>query len=115
MSRADFAAAAFTLTLGILGSSVLPIPYAFSRTGVAPGAALAALIAAANSVTSVILINAACHLNASRYEEVVQLAAGGSRAACAAARGALALLLFGTLAGVSSAASLSCQSKQTTS
>lgn len=40
-----------SLTLGILGSSVLPVPWAFSRAGIVPALVVAGLVAFANAYT----------------------------------------------------------------
>jgi amino acid permease len=96
--RRAFGAALVTLTLGILGSSVLPVPWAFSRAGVAAGLGTSLAVAAANAYTGVLLLRAAAHTGRRTYEGVAE-AAGGSRAWRLVAQAALISLLFGTLAG----------------
>jgi solute carrier family 38 (sodium-coupled neutral amino acid transporter), member 11 len=93
-----FRTAATTLTLGILGSSVLPVPWAFSRVGIAPAMAVALWVAFSNAYSGTVLLRAAAHLNKTTYESVCETA-GGSRAWRFMAEVALILLLFGTLAG----------------
>ncbi|KAK9867720.1 hypothetical protein WJX84_002234 [Apatococcus fuscideae] len=51
--------AAATLTLSILGSSVLPIPFAFSKMGVLVGVLTMGIVASANCLTSTLLLRAA--------------------------------------------------------
>jgi len=74
------------------------MPWAFSRAGVAPGAAGMLVVALANTYTGVVLLRAAAHLRKSTYEGVVE-AALGARAWRVVAQVALICLLFGTLAG----------------
>lgn len=93
-----FLSACVTLTLGILGSSVLPVPYAFSRTGILPGLAISFTIALSNAYTGTLILRAAGHLGKRTYEGVCA-GAIGSAAARVAAQLALIALLFGTLAG----------------
>ena len=96
-SRA-FISAVTTLTLGILGSSILPLPWAFSRTGILPGLGFSLVVAISNAYTGTLLIRAAGHLNKRTYEGVV----GGafhSSAFRTLAQLSLVSLLFGNLAG----------------
>ena len=96
-SRAFFSAVT-TLTLGILGSSILPLPWAFSRTGILPGLGFSLVVAISNAYTGTLLIRAAGHLNKRTYEGVV----GGafqSSAFRTLAQLSLVSLLFGNLAG----------------
>lgn len=95
-SRA-FLSAAVTLTLGILGSSVLPVPYAYSRSSVAAGLLVAFVVAAFNSYTGTLLLRAAAHLQEVSYEGVAE--AVGGRAWKVTAQVALVVLLWGTLCG----------------
>jgi solute carrier family 38 (sodium-coupled neutral amino acid transporter), member 11 len=97
-SRA-FHSAVTTLTLGILGSSVLPIPYCFSRLGVFPGLVVALIVALANAYTGTILIRAAGHLKKTTYEGTVAGAFRNKAGIRTLAQLALIFLLFGTLAG----------------
>lgn len=60
-SRA-FLSAVVTLTLGILGSSVLPVPWAYARSSVAAGLLIAFVVAAFNTYTGTLLLRAAAHL-----------------------------------------------------
>ena len=69
--------ATLTLTLSILGSSVLPVPFAFSRTGVLVGLATSLVVAYANAVGCSLLLRAARKTGNSTFEGVAQ-AAGGS-------------------------------------
>lgn len=43
--------ACFTLTLGVMGSAVLPLPFAISRTGLLLGAVTMAVVAWTNAAT----------------------------------------------------------------
>ena len=97
-SERAFWSAVTTLTLGILGSSLLPVPWAFSRLGIFVGGALALLVAMANAYTGTILIRAAGHLEKRTYEGVVA-ATFGSPHFRTLAQLSLVSLLFGTLAG----------------
>lgn len=56
-----FRSACFTLSLGVLGSSVLPLPYAISKLGVLLGSATMVLVAWTNVATSCMLIRASAH------------------------------------------------------
>lgn len=71
-----FASAAVTLTLGILGSSVLPVPFAFSRTGVLLGLCVSALVGFSNALTGTLLLRAAGHLEEHTFEALAGKAAG---------------------------------------
>ncbi|KAG7667005.1 hypothetical protein Ndes2526B_g04504 [Nannochloris sp. 'desiccata'] len=97
-SRA-FRSAVSTLTLGILGSSVLPLPFCFSRLGVFPGLGVALIVAFANAYTGTVLIRAAGHLKKRTYEGTVAAAFHNKAGIRTVAQLALVLLLFGTLAG----------------
>jgi sodium-coupled neutral amino acid transporter 11 len=94
-----FQSAVSTLTLGILGSSVLPLPYCFSRLGVGPGLAIAVIVALCNAYTGVVLIRAAGHLKKTTFEGTVAAAFHNKPGIRTLAQLALVLLLFGTLAG----------------
>lgn len=97
-SKHAFRAAVTTLTLGILGSSVLPIPFSFSRTGILPGIFLATIVALCNTYTGTVILRAAAFLKKSTYEGVCH-AAWRSSTWRTIAQLALLALLFGTLAG----------------
>jgi solute carrier family 38 (sodium-coupled neutral amino acid transporter), member 11 len=96
--RGAFLSASLTLTLSILGSSVLPVGYAFSRTGVLLGFLTAALVAAMNSVTGALLLNSANALSQRASYGALCLAVGGPTLK-AVALVSNVLLLFGNLAG----------------
>ncbi|GLC55693.1 hypothetical protein PLESTB_001015400 [Pleodorina starrii] len=86
-----------TLTLGVLGSTVLPVPYAFSKTGIAAGALTMALVAAANDATCCMMIRAAAHTGLTTFEQLADWA--GGRRARIFTQVSLILLLYGTLCG----------------
>jgi solute carrier family 38 (sodium-coupled neutral amino acid transporter), member 11 len=89
-----------TLTLCILGSSVLPVPYAFSRAGLVPSLAILIAVSAANAYGCAALLRAGeatAGGGRATYESVAR-ALGGPRLALAT-RCLLILLLWGTLAG----------------
>eukprot|EP00873_Tetraselmis_striata_P026199 jgi/Tetstr1/446463/TSEL_034004.t1 len=67
-----------TLGLGCLGSSVLPTPYAFSKTGVACGLFLMLVVAYANAFTAELLLKAAAATRTDTYEACAE-AVGGRR------------------------------------
>ncbi|KAK9866264.1 hypothetical protein WJX84_005087 [Apatococcus fuscideae] len=89
--------AAATLTLSILGSSVLPIPFAFSKMGVLVGVLTMGIVASANCLTSTLLLRAALKTGHSSYEGIAE-AAGGSTWKVIT-QTSLILLLVGTLIG----------------
>ncbi|KAK9817843.1 hypothetical protein WJX72_002950 [[Myrmecia] bisecta] len=89
--------AVITLTLGILGSSVLPVPFAFSRTGVLLGMLTAVVVASANCHTSVLVLRAAGKTGHDSYEGVAE--AVGGRRLKVLTQVSLILLLFGTIVG----------------
>ncbi|KAG2499638.1 hypothetical protein HYH03_002577 [Edaphochlamys debaryana] len=86
-----------TLTLGVLGSTVLPVPYAFSKTGVAAGAVTMGLVAAANDATCCMMVRSAAHTGFTTYEQLAGWA-GGPKARVFT-QVSLILLLYGTLCG----------------
>ena len=86
-----------TLSICILGSSVLPVPYVFARVGAAPGLAIMAAVAAANAYGCLVLLRLAGETGHTTYEGVAGEVGGPGLAA--ATRAALILLLWGTLAG----------------
>ncbi len=92
-----FTSASVTLTLGILGSSVLPIAYSFSRTGVLSGLCAALVVALANALSCTLLLRAAAATQQHTYEGVAE--AAGGRFLASLSSFSLFLLLFGTLCG----------------
>lgn len=78
-------------------SSVLPVPYAFSRTGVLLGLLTALAVSLANSLTGTLLVRAAGACGTSSYEALAETL-GGPRWR-AFTQSWLVLLLFGTLCG----------------
>ncbi|KAI3429787.1 hypothetical protein D9Q98_010100 [Chlorella vulgaris] len=94
--RALFSATA-TLTLAILGSSVLPVPYAFSRLGVLPGLGVMLLVALSNAVAGTLLLRAAASLDKHTFEGLAE--AVGGRSWKLATETCLVLLLYGNLTG----------------
>ena len=75
-SRRLLLSATLTLTLSILGSSVLPVPFAFSRTGVLLGLVISLVVAYANSVGCSLLLRAAHKTGRSTFEGVAEAAGG---------------------------------------
>lgn len=92
-----FCSAVVTLTLGVLGSSVLPIPFALSKTGVLLGCSTMALVAFCNDLTSCLLIRAAAVTGKDTYEGLAEWAGGTGWKVLTQA--SLVLLLWGTLCG----------------
>eukprot|EP00201_Polytomella_parva_P012349 CAMPEP_0175072368 /NCGR_PEP_ID=MMETSP0052_2-20121109/19864_1 /TAXON_ID=51329 ORGANISM="Polytomella parva, Strain SAG 63-3" /NCGR_SAMPLE_ID=MMETSP0052_2 /ASSEMBLY_ACC=CAM_ASM_000194 /LENGTH=605 /DNA_ID=CAMNT_0016339851 /DNA_START=124 /DNA_END=1943 /DNA_ORIENTATION=- len=86
-----------TLTLGVLGSTVLPVPYAFSNCGIMTGVLTMLLVAFANDCTCCMLIRAAAYTGRSSYEQLA-LWSGGRRAKIFT-QISLILLLYGTMCG----------------
>jgi len=86
-----------TLTLGILGSSVLPVAWAFSQTSLIIGTLTALVVAVINHQTGSILIDAATFTRSPTYESLA-LVVGGPLCKLLA-RISLVVLLFGTLCG----------------
>ena len=76
---------------------MLPIPYAFSRTGVSAGLLAALCVALCNTITSRLLLRVAARLHVFSYEKLA--ATVGGQAWGLVARGALMALLWGTLSG----------------
>jgi len=91
------ASSTLTLTICILGSSVLPVPYVFSRVGLVPGLVIMTSVAAANAYGCLALLRLAAATGHTTYEGVAGEVGGPGLAA--ATRVALILLLWGTLAG----------------
>lgn len=96
LSRARFGAVV-TLSLAVLGSSVLPVPFAFSKTGVVMGLVTMAVVAYSNELTSRLLTRAAAFSGKASYEELAEWA--GGYAWKVATQCSLMLLLFGTMCG----------------
>ncbi|KAF5827638.1 transmembrane amino acid transporter protein-domain-containing protein [Dunaliella salina] len=89
--------AVVTLSLGVLGSTVLPVPYAFSKLGVFGGCFTAALVGLANDLTCTWLVQAAAMTGRYTYEGLADFA-GGPKAKVVT-QVSLLLLLFGTVSG----------------
>lgn len=89
--------ATLTLTLSILGTSVLPVPFAFSRTGVLLGLLVALLVASANTLTGQLLLEASGRLHHDSYEGLAEAIAG--RTGKLVTQFSLVLLLFGGFTG----------------
>eukprot|EP00887_Chlorella_sp_A99_P003836 scaffold11.g3836.t1 len=92
-----FLSASITLTLGILGSSVLPVPFAFSRMGVALSLVTAAVVAAANAYTGTLVVRAAGAAHKHTFESLAHAVCG--RGWQIVTQVSLVVLLFGTLCG----------------
>lgn len=89
--------AVFTLTLSILGSSLLPLPYAFSKTGIVVGLFLMTVSALTNAFTARLVLEAGHATGRKSYEGVAE--AVGGRRWKVVTQVALVLLLFGTIVG----------------
>ncbi|MEW5305955.1 MAG: hypothetical protein WDW36_008464 [Sanguina aurantia] len=89
--------AVVTLSLGVLGSTILPVPYAFSKVGVSVGCLTMAVVAAANDATCSMMIRAAAFTGLDTYEALAEWAGGPNFKKVTQA--SLILLLFGTLCG----------------
>ena len=87
----------FTLTLAILGSSVLPVPFAWSRAGLFPGLLIMLVVAAANACACRLLMSAAEETGHDTYDGVAG-EAGGEKLKLVT-QASLVLLLFGTVCG----------------
>eukprot|EP00878_Enallax_costatus_P003116 GHUV01003315.1.p1 GENE.GHUV01003315.1~~GHUV01003315.1.p1 ORF type:complete len:487 (+),score=112.67 GHUV01003315.1:283-1743(+) len=92
-----YRSACITLTLGVLGSSILPIPFAISKTGVLVGCLTMLLVAWANDATSCMLIRAAAATGKPTYEALAEWA--GGRPWKVFTQISLVLLLWGTMCG----------------
>jgi sodium-coupled neutral amino acid transporter 11 len=86
-----------TLAIGILGSTVLPIPYAFARTGLFAGSLTMLVVAFVNYASCFMLIDACHATNIFTFEELSQWAMGTRFKTFTSF--SLILLLFGTTAG----------------
>ncbi|KAI8464659.1 MAG: transmembrane amino acid transporter protein-domain-containing protein [Monoraphidium minutum] len=95
--RSAYRSACFTLTLGVLGSSVLPLPFAISKTGILLGCTTMVVVAWTNVATSCMLIRASARTGRLTYEGLAEWA--GGRSWRVATQVALLLLLWGTLCG----------------
>uniref|UniRef100_A0A7S0S1I6 Amino acid transporter transmembrane domain-containing protein n=1 Tax=Chlamydomonas leiostraca TaxID=1034604 RepID=A0A7S0S1I6_9CHLO len=95
--RRALGSAVVTLTLGVLGSTILPVPYAFSKLGIAPGAATMAIVAFANDRTCCMLVRASAATGRCGYEALAEWA--GGRRARVLTQVSLILLLYGTMCG----------------
>ena len=86
-----------TLAIGVLGSTILPIPFAFAQTGIMAGTLTMLLVATVNLISCHMLIDA-CHTTGLfTYEELAEWTAGKRFKAFTQA--SLILLLFGTMSG----------------
>mmetsp|Transcript_4826 Transcript_4826/g.13876 ORF Transcript_4826/g.13876 Transcript_4826/m.13876 type:complete len:470 (+) Transcript_4826:249-1658(+) len=86
-----------TLTLGILGSSLLPLPYAFAKSGVLLGVVTMLVVAVCNTATCYWLLRASHATGHDSYEGVAE-AIGGKRWKVAT-QVSLVVLLLGTMCG----------------
>lgn len=92
LTRAYFGAVV-TLSLGVLGSTVLPVPFAVSRVGLLTGMLTMLVVAWANDVTSCLLVRASAYTGLDTYEGLAHWA-GGKKwkvGCCCAAAGACML------------------------
>ncbi|KAG1668620.1 hypothetical protein FOA52_001489 [Chlamydomonas sp. UWO 241] len=89
--------AVVTLTLGVLGSTILPVPYAFSKIGILVGTLTMLTVASVNDATCCMLVRAAALTGCYSYEELAEWA--GGRRAKFVTQASLILLLFGTMCG----------------
>jgi amino acid permease len=92
-----YRSAVVTLSLSVLGSSVLPLPYSISKTGVLAGLLTMLVVAWCNAATSDMLIRAAARTGHTTYEGLAEWAGGASWRAVTQA--SLLALLWGTLTG----------------
>jgi hypothetical protein len=76
--RRAFLSASATLTLAILGSTVLPVPFAFSRLGVLPGLAIMLTVALANTMVGTLLLRCAGSLHKHTFEGLAEAVGGSS-------------------------------------
>lgn len=95
--RRALVSAIATLTLGILGSALLPIPYAFSRTGVLLGVVTSLVAGGCNIVTCLLLLRVAHITGHDSYEGVAEAIGGKSWKVLTQL--SLVVLLLGTLCG----------------
>lgn len=104
MAVLQFRGAFATLALSIVGSAVLPVPYAFRCTGVGLGAALALSVALANAYTCELMLGAVAATPATAlprarctYEALAHVSIGPRGRSFA--RAGLVTLLLGSLCG----------------
>uniref|UniRef100_A0A383V717 Amino acid transporter transmembrane domain-containing protein n=1 Tax=Tetradesmus obliquus TaxID=3088 RepID=A0A383V717_TETOB len=74
--RKAFYSAFTTFNLAVMGSSVLPMPYAMSHTGAAIGLATMLLVALCNDFTSMLMVNNAYETGLDSYESLALWAGG---------------------------------------
>lgn len=67
-----------TFNLTVMGNSVLPMPYAFSKTGAVVGLATMLLVALCNDLTTLLMIAAVYETGHDSYESLAQWAGGRS-------------------------------------
>lgn len=75
-SRRAFWSAFSTFNLAIMGSSVLPMPYAISKTGVLVGMLTMLLVALCNDYTTCLTISAAYTTGLDSFEALAEWAGG---------------------------------------
>ncbi|KAJ9521884.1 hypothetical protein QJQ45_024748 [Haematococcus lacustris] len=85
------------LHMPVLRSTILPVPFAFSKLGVIPGCATMAVVAFVNDRTCLMLIRASNLTGRFGFEELAAWA--GGRKARVLTQVSLILLLYGTLCG----------------
>jgi sodium-coupled neutral amino acid transporter 11 len=93
--RQAFVDCVWTLTLGILGSSCLPVAFALENLGLCFGIALTLIVALVHTYTGTIILVASHVLQTRTYEDMCG-AASGSVVVKRLSRFSLFLLLFGT-------------------
>lgn len=91
-----YAGALWALTLGILGSSCLPMPFALSNLGVFYGTLATFTVALANSYTGTIVLVASYALNTHTYEDLCFMVSGKKRIVKLISQVTMFMLLFGT-------------------
>lgn len=94
-TKQPFVDCIWTLTLGILGSSCLPVAFAFSNVGLCFGIALTLTVALVHTYTGTIILVASHVLQTRTYEDMCG-AASGSVVVKRLSEFSLFLLLFGT-------------------
>lgn len=75
-SKQAFWSAFTTFNLTVMGNSVLPMPYAFSRTGAIVGLLTMLLVALCNDFTTLLMISAVYETGHDSYESLAQWAGG---------------------------------------
>lgn len=93
---AYYTGAMWALTLGILGSSCLPMPFALSNLGLVFGTLATFIVALANSYTGTIVLVASYALNTHTYEDLCFLVSGRKRVVKVVSQCTMFMLLFGT-------------------